>query len=620
MSVLTSSSNTSGRLLVVCTGILGILMIATLSLARAVIIPLALAVLLTFILVPVVTRVQRLGLGRVLSVFVVAALAFLLLGGVLLVILLQFRSLAHDLPVFQENLTKKIAGLRGNGSGPLLTNLQEAASAVNEAIFEPVQAPVDKSKQDPIRVEVKSSGVAWFEAISGPALALLATGGLVLVLVVFMLIKREDLRNRLIFLLGPNQLTGTTKALDDAAQRISRFLLMQLLINAGFGLLLSTGLFLIAVPYALFWGFLMGALRFIPYVGSSLGGVLLLTFSFAAFPGWAQPLLVLAYFAILEVLTAHVAEPLLFGHSAGVSPLALLVSAAFWTWLWGPVGLLLSTPLTVCFVVVGKYVSGLKFFGVLLGDEPVLDPALSYYQRLLARDKDEAMQLILAQDKTLPPEEVYDQLLVPALNSVQRDRERDELTEADEQYVIEATQEIVDGRGKRQEAVAEKQNESTEARNENSVVARIRILGCPGNTEADRLALDMLRQLLDPAVWDVEVFSTEMLSAEQVALAGEKEAPVVCIGALPPGGLARTSYLCKRLRARLPRAKIVVGRWGLRGNLEDNQEQLLAAGADHVETTLVGTRNHLKAMLPVLIHEVKESPNGSKQAPEKVSI
>ena len=329
------------------------------------------------------------------------------------------------------------------------------------------------------------------------------------------------------------------------------------------------------------------------------------------FPGWVQPLLVLGLIVVLELVTANVMEPWLFGHSMGVSEVALLVAAAFWAFLWGPIGLVLSSPLTVCLVVLGKYVPQLEFLDVLLGDEPALDPDVSYYQRLLARDQDEATQLVLAQAKTLPPEQVYDELLVPALNYVKRDRERDDLTEADEQFILRATREIVEDLGERQAAAAGKAARRRQRRPRPRRRRKVRILGCPGHDEADRLALEMLRQLLDPARWDVEVLSLEMLSAELVALAGEKEPAVVCIGALPPGGLAHTRYLCKRLRARLPEAKIVVGRWGLKGNVEQNQEQLREAGADQVETTLLETRTHLHAWLPVLAQEEAKTTAGS---------
>jgi hypothetical protein len=286
----------------------------------------------------------------------------------------------------------------------------------------------------------------------------------------------------------------------------------------------------------------------------------------------------------------------------GVSEVALLVAAAFWALMWGPIGLVLSSPLTVCLAVLGKYVPQLSFLDVLLGDEALLDADVSYYQRLLARDQDEAAQLVLAQAKTGSVEEVYDGLLVPALHYVKRDRELDSLTEADEKYILRATREILEDLGERRTAAAtakvalDPAKDTTDA----APTRKVRILGCPGHDDADALALEMLRQLLDPARWDLEILSLDMLSAEMVALAGAKDPPVVCIGAVPPGGLAHTRYLLKRLRAGLPTARIVVGRWGLKGNVEENRDQLLEAGADQVETTLLETRTHLHAWLPVL--------------------
>jgi hypothetical protein len=376
---------------------------------------------------------------------------------------------------------------------------------------------------------------------------------------------------------------------------------MQALVNGTYGVALAMGLFCLGVEHAFLWGFLAAVLRYIPYIGAWVAAVPPVFLSLAMFAGWIQPLLVVGLIVLIELVSNNVMEPRLYGQSMGVSEVALLVSAAFWAFLWGPIGMVLSSPLTVCLVVLGKYVPSLEFLDVLLGDEPALDSDVSYYQRLLARDQDEATELVLDRVKAAPPERVYDELLVPALNYAKRDRERDELAEADEQFILRATREIVEDLGERQAAEAEKEGDSGEGGAESP--SPIHVLGCPGRDEADELALEMLGQVLDPARWRVEVLSVEMLSAELVALAGEKAPAVVCIGALPPGGLAHTRYLCKRLRARLPGVKIVVGRWGLKGNVEQNREQLREAGADEVATTLLETRDRLQAWLPVLVHE-----------------
>jgi hypothetical protein len=266
-------------------------------------------------------------------------------------------------------------------------------------------------------------------------------------------------------------------------------------------------------------------------------------------------------------------------------------------------------------VVLGRYVPHLAFLDVLLGDDPALEPHVRFYQRLLARDQDEATALLLAHVKASSPEQVYDAILVPALNYAKQDRERDDLSEAGEQFVLRATREIVEDLGERASAAGPPAPEGGFG-----AAGRIRLLGCPGHDEGDRLALEMLRQLLEPTDWEVEVLSADSLSAELITLAGEKQPDVVCIGALPPGGLAHTRFLCKRLRARLPGAKIVVGRWGLRGNVEQNRDELREAGADQVETTLLETRAHLDTWQPVLARqEPRPSANGVRKQAQGVT-
>jgi predicted PurR-regulated permease PerM len=615
------------RAVVVLTGaVVGVIVVSCLYWAQTVFIPVALAVYLTFLLAPPVTNLQRRGLRRTPAVALVVLLAALVLGCIVWLIAAEFASLARELPAYTENIKNKVRSLRQMGQGPITDRLEkmmqdvmgawtsQPASPEGGAPEQPA-GPVAATPVKPPAMVLQPESPLWLSrlpAVLGSVVESLGGLALALVLVVFMLLKREDLRNRLIRLVGHGRLTVTTKAVDDAGQRISRFLLMQVIINVGYGLVLAGGLFLIQVPHALLWGLLAALLRYIPYLGTWITAFLLLVLSLAAFPGWVQPLLVLGLIAALELVTYNVMEPWLFSHSTGVSPVALLVAAAFWAFLWGPVGLVLSSPLTVCLVVLGKYIPQLAFLNVLLGDEPVLGTDVRYYQRLLARDQDEATQLVLAQARTSPPEQVYDELLVPALNCTKQDRERDDLTEADERFILQATREIVEDLGERQAAAAGTAAEPDGAGTEAPAPPPIRILGCPGHDEADGLALEMLRHLLDPARWKVEVLSIEMLSAELVALAGEKEPAVVCIGALPPGGLAHTRFLCKRLRARLPGAKVVVGRWGLRGNVEQNREQLQEAGADLVETTLVETRNHLTAWLPVLtLQEAKTAADGA---------
>jgi predicted PurR-regulated permease PerM len=605
------------RALIILTGtVVSVVVVACLYWAQLVLIPVALAVFLSFLLSPLVAFLQGRGLGRVPAVLIVVLLATLLLGGFCWMMTHQVTGLIRELPQYTGNIKGKIKGLRQMIQSPAADRIERMVHEISGELKPrpaageggpPENPGTDTAPESPTTVVVQPETPSWLSRLPfflGHAAETLGGLGLTIILVIFMLLKREDLRNRVIRLVGHGRLTVTTKAVDDAAQRMSRFLVMQVIVNGCFGLALAVGLFLIGVKYALLWGALVGVLRYIPYLGTWAAALLPITLSLAMFEGWLQPLLVIGLFLSLDLFTYNVIEPRMFGKSIGVSEVALLVAAAFWAFLWGPVGLVLANPLTVCLVVLGKHVPQLGFLDVLLGDEPALEPDVTYYQRLLARDQDEATELVLAQSKGSPPEQLYDELLVPSLNYLRRDRERDDLTEADEQYVLRATCEILEDLGERRAAAMHAETgEPSKDGAESPAPLKIRVLGCPARDEADRLALDMLRQLLDPAKWEVEVLSEEMLTAEQVSQAVEERPAVLCIGSLPPGGLAHTRYLCKRLRGRLPAVKVIAGLWGQRGNIEQTQEQLREAGADLVATTLQETQAQLNGWLPVLDDE-----------------
>jgi predicted PurR-regulated permease PerM len=603
---------------------IGVVIVGALYWAQIVFIPLALAVFLAFLLNPAVRALQRRGLDRVPSVIAVVALAALVLTSIGALAARQVSALVADLPNYTANIKGRMESIRELSGGEFGERLEKMIAEVNgDQKANQVGAKDETSGKRPIldesaldkpqSVVVRPESPIWIGRLPMYLSSTAEVAGglaLALVLAVFMLLKREVLRSRFLGLVGHGRISSTTKAVDDAGQRISRYLLMQLLINASFGLVLAVALFVIGLQNAVLWGLLTALLRYVPYIGAWIATALLFVLSLAMFPGWLQPLLVLGCMLGLELITSNLVEPLLFGKSLGVSEVALLMAAAFWAFLWGPIGLVLSGPLTVCLLVLGKYVPQLQFLDALLGDEPLLDPKVNFYQRLLARDQDEATALVLCEAKAIPAERLYDDLLVPALNYLKRDRERDELTEADEHFLLRATSEIAEDLGVRQLAQTAALESATPGGGSLAALPqKARLLGCPGHDEADVLALQMLQQLLDAAKWDVEILSLDLLSAELIALIGDKKPPVVCIAALPPGGLAHTRYLCKRLRARLPQAKILVGRWGLAGNLEQNEDQLREAGADQVETTLLQTRDHLQSWLPVL---VKESPRGSE--------
>jgi predicted PurR-regulated permease PerM len=645
LSVAKVTPSASGqRALVVLTGtVVGVVVVIALYWAQTILIPVALAVYLAFLLKPLVSAFQRYRLGRILSVLLAVFLVALLLGGIGWVVTRQVTGLVEELPQYTDNIQAKISSLRASGEHSPFGIVQRMAREISRGLeskpasskgSSPEQPVGDKLAGTKIPALVRPPGVtaqpensvwlarlpSFFSSLAGLAGGLLLT----IVLVIFMLWKREDLRNRLIHMVGPGRLTFTTKAADDAGQRISRYLLMQVIVNGTFGVVLALGLFLMGVKYAFLWGMLAAVLRYIPYVGIWIATVPPIALSLAISEGWLQPLLVIGLFMVIEVVCNGFLEPRLFGHSMGVSEVALLVAAAFWAFLWGPIGLVLSNPLTVCLVVLGKYVPQLQFFNVLLSDEPALEAAVTYYQRLLARDQDEATQLVQTYLRKFPPEQAYDELLVPALTYARRDHELDQLTDQDEQFILRASREIVEDLGENLTAFPAEDGTETPKVDSKAASSRTRLVALPARDEADGLALEMLQQLLDPQKWEFVVATVEMLSSKTlpaalVSLAAEKKPALVCIGSLSPGGLARSRYLCKRLRTRLRKAKIIVGRWGLKDNLEQNREQLREAGADHVETTLLETRNRLVAWLPSLSQEHGETlANGAVKQKERV--
>jgi predicted PurR-regulated permease PerM len=561
--------------------------IAALYLARAVLVPIALAALLTFMVYPIVDALRRLGLGRAISVGVVVTTLFLALGGVFWMLTMEFAALSTQIPVYRDNLIAKIGEVKRLGSGGALEKMQTAVTDVAKELEKEVEAPRAPGGPAPVIVRSEPSGRWQLPAY----VEYMGAAGAVIVLVIFMLIEREDLRNRVIRLGGYGRLITTTRVLDEAAHRISRYLLMQTIINTSFGIGIAGGLMLMGVPYALLWGFLAAVLRFIPYVGVWLAALIPIVFTLAAFPRWYQPLLVAGLFVVLEIAASFALEPLLYGQSAGVSQVALLCSVAFWAWLWGPIGLVLATPLTVCLVVLAKHVPGLEFIGILMSDEPPIAPAAAYYQRLLAKDRPEAERIVTDRTGEHSLAAVFDDVILPALRHARRDRAQDTLSEDAERSVWRDTREIVDALGARQRAAAEAADASPETK---SPPRNVRVVGIPVRDEADRLGLAMLEHLIDPARWTIEIASSHLLGSEIFALIEEKRPVAVCLGTLPSGGRGRTRYLCKRLRARFPDLRILVGRWGLRDNVALVRRQLEGAGADLVSTSLMESRQHLQ--------------------------
>jgi predicted PurR-regulated permease PerM len=603
------SGHGTGTLSSLIAGATLVLLIAALYWAQAILIPVALAILLTFLLSPVAGALERIALGRLPSVILVVALTFSFLGGIGWIVTLQFASLANELPKYTVNIRQKIADVRGAGKGGALEKVQKTVEEVKDEIQKDDEPASARDQRRPVTVQPMESFAFWpMPSAVGPMVERFASVGLVIVLVIFMLMQREDLRNRLIRLVGYGRLTFTTSALEEAGQRISRYLLMETIINSSFGLAVGLALYLIGVPYAVFWGFFAAVLRFIPYVGPFAAAIMPSVLSLAVFDGWLWPILVVGIFVVLELSCNMVLEPLLYAESAGVSGVGLLVAVAFWTWLWGPVGLVLATPLTVCVVVLGKYVPGMDFIGVLISDQPAMESNISYYQRLLAMDQAEAAEIVEEHLKSHPQEQLFDEVLIPALNYARRDRELGRLTEDGEQFVLRATREILEDLNnltpESSSEVSHSEKVAMAADDFSVAVPKVRILGCPARDEADELALHMFHRLLDSTRYEVEVMSDAVLTSEVVALVGEKSPAMIFIATVSPGGLAQTRYLCKRLRARFPNLKIAVGRWGMGS---EDSSSILLAGADRVGITMIETREQMIHLCQINAHSEAQS-------------
>ncbi len=571
---------------------------------RPILIPVALAILLTFLSSRPVELLQRRGLPRVPAVLIVTIAIFTVIVGIGWLVARQANSLVETFPQYEHNLSQKIAALKA-GEWGFIDKLQTIVARITYQVQKKTPSGGEAEQADPLPVKVISEDEGPFNLSSiwsalGPALAPFAAVGLAAVLVIFMLIKLEDLRDRIISLVGHGRLTVTTKALDEAGGRISRYLFMQLIVNGSYGIAVGIGLYLIGVPYALLWGFFAAVFRYIPYIGPWIAALLPISLSLLVSESWVMPLLVVGLFLTLESVSNMVIEPWLYGRGVGVSPAATLLMIAFWTWLWGPIGLILATPLTVCLVVLGKYVPPLKFFDTLLGDQPALEAHVGYYQRLLARDQDEALDIAEEHLKNNSLEQTYDTLVLPALLYAERDRANAGLNEVDQRFVLDATLEIVEELSALQKQTAVESNDVAPE----APAAKASILGCPASDDTDEVALVMLKKLLDPKRYEVTLTTKALLASELVELVEDKKPALVCIGAPPPRGQTHARLLCLRLRARFPDLKIVVGRWGLDQDVDKKREQLLAAGADEFATTLQESRRQIEALAPLAaLHE-----------------
>jgi predicted PurR-regulated permease PerM len=584
-----------------------IAVVCVLFFARSILIPVALAVLLTFVLSPGVAWLHRRGFGRGAAVTFVVGAAVLLALGVGAVVVQQMAGLSESLPQRRTQILAKLneakSWVAGAGDSRFGQMVDEVLDVVNLKPKPPVDQP-----PTPVVIESQESGI-WGRVmtVAGPTMEVIGTGAFAFVLTVFMLLKKEDLRNRMIRVIGAGQVTTTTKAVDDASTRISRYLLTQLVLNTAFGVVIVIGLLILGLKYALLWGFIATLMRYVPYIGTWVGLIPPTLYSLAVSDGWTQPICVLALFGGLELLCNNVFEPMLYGPSMGVSEVAQLVAAGFWAFLWGPIGLILSGPLTVVMLVMGKYVRKLEFLAVLMGDEPALEPRVAFYQRLAARDQDEASAVALREAEKAGPDAVFDGVLVPALCLAKRDHAEANLSDADLAFAVNAAREVAE------EVEATRAAEKEEKAAEAGPLTRVPVLLCPAKDEVDRAAVEILAGLLDPLRWEAHVAAVDTLVSELLSTIAEQKPAAVVIGAVPPGGLSHSRYVVARIRRNFPDVKIVVGRWGRGEEFPDDEGHPGISGADWVDDTLSETHRRLANWHPVFTAGTAEAAPAAKR-------
>jgi predicted PurR-regulated permease PerM len=587
--------------------------IAALYFGREVLVPMALAVLLSFALGPPVLLLRRWHINRVLAVIAVVVLAFMVILGIGTLIGSQLAHLAENLPGYQTNITEKIHSLRDTTTSSgvagravkMLSDLGNEITKPREKVGRPaangpaVLAP-GVQQQKPVPVEVRQSDPTPLQLIlqvAAPLLQPLATAGIVVVFVIFFLLQRQDLRDRFIRLAGARDLRRTTQALDDAARRLSRYLLIQIGINASLGVLVGTGLWFIGVPNPVLWGILTMLLRFVPYIGPVIAAAFPAALAVAVDPGWSMLFWVVGLFVVAEGITGQVIEPWLYGQSTGLSGVAVVVAAAFWTLLWGPVGLLLSTPLTMCLVVLGRHVEHLQFLEVLLGDRPALAPEESFYQRMLADDPDEAAHQAETFLKDKPLSVYYDEVAIKGLALAQLDVNRGALDHTHRVRIKEAVEWVIDDLSDHDDASAPTLEEgAAEAAALPSLLSpeklapgwrETAVLCVAGRGSLDEAAAAMLAQLLEKHGIGARVVPSEAVSVANLLRLDVTGVQMACLSYLEPGGsFTNARYLVRRLRRRLPQAKIVDGFWTLTAQEAEARDALAATRADCVVTSL----------------------------------
>jgi predicted PurR-regulated permease PerM/methylmalonyl-CoA mutase cobalamin-binding subunit len=588
---------------VALSSIWGLLLLAfvvtALYFGRSVFVPIALATLITFLLSRLVTRLER-WIGRIAAVLVTVIAMFTIFAGASWVIGRQVIDLADKLPDYQANIVAKIRSLKLPAGGSLARFSSSVHVLQNELAASGPALSTDRARSDsstrtappvasPIPVKViegRSAIPQLMQETLSAILSPLGTAALVLLLVIFMLLKREDLRGRLIRLVGQGRISTTTRAMEDAGRRVSRYLSTQFLVNTCYGVCVAVGLQFIGVPNAVLWGVLAAVLRFIPYVGPWVGALLPVLLSFAISSSWFTPLMTIALFIVLEAIVSNFIEPWLYGANTGVSPIALIISAVFWTWLWGPIGLVLSTPLTVCLAVIGRHVPRLEFLGTLLSEDQALAPHEEFYHRLLSFSMDSAEEFAAKYVETESLTALYDKVLIPAIAAVEIDAHRGSLTSEQRTSALQRIHEIIDDFSGWEASRSDKDEQKSDDLTGVAPPIGSRVLCLPASAYRDELAGEMLAQLLRNQGFEAKNLPARLKDEELIDRTVEIRPECICVSVLPPTSIAEARHLSAAIHERLGSVTILVGAWSTRFDAEKLGERLRAAHVSDVAVSL----------------------------------
>jgi predicted PurR-regulated permease PerM len=594
------------------------LTIAVLYFGRDILVPLAMAVLLSFMLAPVVAWLERLHLPRIPAVIGAVALAFTVISGFGILIADQLVQLAQEVPGYQNNLQEKVKAIKILG-GPegiigrtseMLQQLGDEVARNPEPRSSGGNLPSVASGQQnpkPIPVQIEQRPSTSFEIVQvviGPLVQPLTTAGIIIVFVIFVLLQRRDIRDRFISLAGARDLTRTTQALEDAGERVARYLLMQLIVNVSYGVPVGIGLWLIGVPYPLLWGMMATILRFVPYIGPVLAAALPIALSIAVDPGWSMLLWTAALFIFVELVSNNIVEPWLYGSQTGLSPIAIIVAAIVWTWLWGPMGLLLSTPLTVCLVVLGRHVPQFAFLNVLLGRESVLTPEERLHQRLLMADADEATEQaeVFLKDQSL--EAFYQQIAIPTMVTIERehaagivDDQRRQIVAKSMFTLIENLSDHIDVEPTESTAVEAPKSDIGHpgAGAVNSDWGEHAVLCVGGRGSFDDVAAAILGQLLARRGIGAWSLTSDTVGPENLARLDMAGVRIVILSYVGEDPITHAKYLIRRIRRRTSTTKLMIGLWTMSADLLVQRKALDETRADFVAVSLTDALDRIAA-------------------------